>query len=589
MDAANLLKPMLARGELRCIGATTLEEYKHIEKDPAFERRFQKVLVGEPSIPDTVSILRGLKNKYETHHGVHINDSALVAAANLSSRYIQDRFLPDKAIDLVDEACAKVRCQLDSQPEVIDQLERRQLQLDVEATALKQEKDAASKQRLKVVEEQLKQIQSELEPLKKRHKADKERVSEVRALRKRREEIVKKMEAAERRKDLSTVADLRYGALPDITRKLEQKQKELESATSEPGQALLLSEVVDSENIAEIVSRWTGIPVSKLTQTQSAKLLDLGKVLQERVLGQPQAVQSVAEAVMRSRAGLSSSKQPASFLFLGSTGVGKTELAKALAYALFDDEKHLIRLDMSEYMEKHAVSRLIGAPPGYVGYDQGGQLTEAVRRKPYSVVLLDEVEKAHPEVLNTLLQVLDDGRLTDGKGRTVNFANCVMIMTSNLGSQHLNDKTVPFDGPEGPVPEKVKDMVMSAVRQHFRPEFLNRLDDIIVFSPLRKDSLRKIVVQQAQGVSDRLKEKDINLVLEPSAVDYVLEQAWDPLYGARPLRRFLDHNVATELSRMLLGGKLHDHSIVTVSSPRPPPKGSDGLVYHVQAKPHQDN
>ena len=320
MDAANLLKPMLARGELRCIGATTLEEYKHIEKDPAFERRFQKVLVGEPSIPDTVSILRGLKNKYETHHGVHINDSALVAAANLSSRYIQDRFLPDKAIDLVDEACAKVRCQLDSQPEVIDQLERRQLQLDVEATALRQEKDAASKQRLKVVEEQLKQVQSELEPLKRRHKQDKERVSEVRQLRKRREEIVKKMEAAERRKDLTTVADLRYGALPDISRKLEQKQKELEQATSEPGQALLLSEVVDSENIAEIVSRWTGIPVSKLTQTQSAKLLDLGQALQERVLGQPQAVQAVAEAVMRSRAGLSNSKQPASFLFLGSTG-----------------------------------------------------------------------------------------------------------------------------------------------------------------------------------------------------------------------------------------------------------------------------
>lgn len=584
MDAANLLKPMLARGELRCIGATTLEEYKHVEKDPAFERRFQKVMVGEPSIPDTVSILRGLKNKYETHHGVHLTDGALVAAANLSSRYIQDRFLPDKAIDLVDEACAKVRCQLDSQPEIIDQLERKQLQLDVEATALKSEKDPASKQRLKVVEETLKQVQAELAPLKKRHAAEKERVSEVRQLRRRREEIEKKMEAAERRRDLSTVADLRYGALPDITKKLEQKQKELDMNTN-PDSPMLLSEVVNQENIAEIVSRWTGIPVSKLTQSQSAKLLELPKVLGQRVLGQPQAVQLVAEAVMRSRAGLSSAKQPSSFLFLGSTGVGKTELAKALAYALFDDEKYLVRLDMSEYMEKHAVSRLIGAPPGYVGYDQGGQLTEVVRRKPYSVVLLDEVEKAHPEVLNALLQVLDDGRLTDGKGRTVNFSNCVMIMTSNLGSQYLNEKTIPFDAPEGPVPEKVKDMVMNVVRQHFRPEFLNRLDDIILFAPLRKESLRKIVVQQAQGVGDRLKEKDISLVLEPSAIDYVLEQAWDPAYGARPLRRFLDHNVATELSRMLLAGKLTEHSIVTVSSPRPSPKDGSGLVYHVKPKP----
>jgi len=329
--------------------------------------------------------------------------------------------------------------------------------------------------------------------------------------------------------------------------------------------------------------------VSKLTQSQSAKLLDLDKVLQERVLGQKQATQAVAEAVMRSRAGLSSAKQPASFLFLGATGVGKTELAKALAYALFDDEKYLVRLDMSEYMEKHAVSRLIGAPPGYVGYDQGGQLTEVIRRKPYSVVLLDEVEKAHPEVLNTLLQVLDDGRLTDGKGRTVNFANCVVIMTSNLGSQFLNEKTVPFDAPEGPVPEKVKDMVMSVVRQHFRPEFfLNRLDDIIVFSPLHKDSLRKIVILQAQGVADRLKEKDVTLVLDPSAVDFVLEQAWDPAYGARPLRRFLDHQVATELSRMLLGGRLSEHSTVTVSCPRPAPKDGSGLVFHVKPKPHQD-
>jgi ATP-dependent Clp protease ATP-binding subunit ClpB len=382
------------------------------------------------------------------------------------------------------------------------------------------------------------------------------------------------------------VADLRYGALPDITRKLEQKQKELENYTQTEGNQLLLSEVVDHENIAEIVSRWTGIPVSKLTQSQSAKLLELNKTLGDRVLGQKQAVQAVAEAVMRSRAGLSSSKQPASFLFLGSTGVGKTELAKALAFALFDNEKHLIRLDMSEYMEKHSVSRLIGAPPGYVGYDQGGQLTEVVRRKPYSVVLLDEVEKAHPEVLNALLQVLDDGRLTDGKGRTINFANTVMIMTSNLGSQYLSEKTIPFESKEDlPIPEKIRDMVMGVVRQHFRPEFLNRLDDIIIFSPLKKDSLRKIVIQQAQGVGDRLKEKDIALVLEPSAVDFVLEQAWDPAYGARPLRRFLDHHVATELSRMILSGKLPEHSIVTVSAPRPAPKDSDGLSFKVTPLP----
>jgi ATP-dependent Clp protease ATP-binding subunit ClpB len=584
MDAANLLKPMLARGELRCIGATTLEEYKHVEKDPAFERRFQKVMVGEPSIPDTVSILRGLKNKYETHHGVHIKDSALVAAANLSSRYIQDRFLPDKAIDLVDEACAKVRCQLDSQPEVIDQLERKQLQLDVEATALKSEKDNASKQRLKAVLEDLDKVKAELTPLKKRHEADKARVAEVRNLKRKLDQLTTKMEAAERRKDLSLVADLRYNAIPETRQKLERSTKELENYHAEHGDNRLLTEVVDQESIAEIVSRWTGIPVAKLTQSQSQKLLELPTILQQRVIGQKAAVQAVAEAVMRSRAGLANAKLPSSFLFLGSTGVGKTELAKALAFALFDNEKHMIRLDMSEYMEKHSVSRLIGAPPGYVGYEQGGQLTEAVRRKPYSVVLLDEVEKAHPEVLNALLQVLDDGRLTDGKGRTVNFSNAVIIMTSNLGSQHLSEKNVPLDAPEAPVPERVKEQVMNVVRQHFRPEFLNRLDDIVLFSPLRRDSLRKIVIQQAQGVGERLKERDIQLNLDASAVDFVLEQAWDPAYGARPLRRYLDHHVATELSRMLLAGKLPEHSTVTVSAPRP--MTADGqLVFRVTPHP----
>jgi ATP-dependent Clp protease ATP-binding subunit ClpB len=582
MDAANLLKPMLARGELRCIGATTLEEYKHVEKDPAFERRFQKVLVGEPSVPDTVSILRGLKNKYETHHGVHINDSALVAAATLSNRYIQDRFLPDKAIDLVDEACAKVRCQLDSQPEIIDQLERKQLQLDVEATALKSEKDAASKQRLKVVQETLAQVAGELGPLKKRHAADKARVDEVRALKRKLEQLTSKMEAAERRKDLGLVADMRFGAIPETQKKLDQKTKELENFHAEHGDHRLLTEVVDQHNIAEIVARWTGIPVAKLTQSQAQKLLELPQTLQQRVLGQTAAVQAVSEAVMRSRAGLSSAKQPASFLFLGSTGVGKTELAKALAFALFDSEKHMIRLDMSEYMEKHSVSRLIGAPPGYVGYEQGGQLTEQVRRKPYSVILLDEVEKAHPEVLNALLQVLDDGRLTDGKGRTVNFANAVLIMTSNLGSQHLSmaEKGANMDAPEGPVPERVKEMVMNVVRQHFRPEFLNRLDDIVVFAPLRKESLRKIVVQQTAQVAERLQERDITLRLEPSAIDFVLEQAWDPAYGARPLRRFLDHHVATELSRMVLGGALPEHSNVVVSAPRPMTKDGS-LIFKV--------
>jgi ATP-dependent Clp protease ATP-binding subunit ClpB len=513
---------------------------------------------------------------------VHINDSALVAAATLSNRYIQDRFLPDKAIDLVDEACAKVRCQLDSQPEIIDQLERKQLQLDVEATALKSEKDAASKQRLKVVQETLAQVQSELGPLKKRHAADKARVDEVRALKRKLEQLTSKMEAAERRKDLNLVADMRFGAIPETQKKLDQKTKELENFHAEHGDHRLLTEVVDQHNIAEIVARWTGIPVAKLTQSQAQKLLELPQTLQQRVLGQTAAVQAVAEAVMRSRAGLSSAKQPASFLFLGSTGVGKTELAKALAFALFDSEKHMVRLDMSEYMEKHSVSRLIGAPPGYVGYEQGGQLTEQVRRKPYSVILLDEVEKAHPEVLNALLQVLDDGRLTDGKGRTVNFANAVLIMTSNLGSQHLQtgEKNVNVDAPEGPVPERVKEMVMGAVRQHFRPEFLNRLDDIVVFAPLRKESLRKIVVQQSAQVAERLLERDVTLRLEPSAIDFVLEQAWDPAYGARPLRRFLDHHVATELSRMVLGGTLPEHSNVVVSAPRPMTKDAQ-LVFKV--------
>jgi ATP-dependent Clp protease ATP-binding subunit ClpB len=578
MDAANLLKPMLARGQLRCIGSTTLDEYrKYIEKDPAFERRFQQVFVGEPSVEDTISILRGLKEKYEAHHGVRISDAALVKAAQLSHRYITGRFLPDKAIDLVDEACASTRVQLDSQPEIIDQLERKLLQLEVEQTALSKEKDIGSQQRLEAVKEQIAQLKEQLQPLKARFEAETFLVDQLRSRMKKLEELKIKMADAERRRDLMLVADLKYGAIPELERSIQDLKNQIEKKkdemdTSNDEAAPLVSDLVGPEQITEVISRWTGIPVSKLNQSEREKLLHLDESLKKRVIGQDEAVEAVAQAVLRSRAGLSRPNQPTgSFLFLGSTGVGKTELAKALAYELFDDDKHIVRIDMSEYMEQHSVSRLIGAPPGYVGYEQGGQLTEAVRRRPYNVVLFDEVEKAHPRVMNVLLQVLDEGRLTDGQGKTVDFSNTVLILTSNLGSEYLLKPFTDF--------EKAKEKVMEAVRNHFRPEFLNRLDDIIIFHPLTDKNLHAIAKNMILRMTERLKEKDIDIDVNENALNFILKEAYDPAYGARPLRRYLEKNIMTELSKMIIRGDLPDHSLVLLDA------DNVGLKYHVEAKP----
>nr|CCA14066.1 heat shock protein 101 putative [Albugo laibachii Nc14] len=579
MDAANLLKPMLARGELRCIGATTLDEYRqHVEKDKAFERRFQQVMVKEPTVTDTVSILRGLKERYESHHGVQITDSALVTAAKLADRYITERFMPDKAIDIIDEACASVRVQLDSQPEAIDELERRQLQLQVEATALANEKDEVSKERLKKVQAELNTISDQLHPLIVQHQAEKERVNEVRRLKDKLQQLQLKIQKAERNQDLATVADLKYYAIPDIQKRIAQAK--INKKNEDENHPKLVSEVVRDEQICQIVSRWTGIPVSRLTSSTSDRLLHLEERIHNRVVGQEEAVNAVCEAVVRSRAGLSRREQPTgSFLFLGPTGVGKTELAKALAFELFDNDKHMVRIDMSEYMEEHSVARLIGAPPGYVGHEEGGQLTESIRRKPYNVVLLDEIEKAHPKVLNILLQLLDDGRLTDSHGRTVDFTNVVVIMTSNIGAEHLmalgsidvsprHSKKARI-GSEGdevtPAFVRQRELVLQQLRATIRPELLNRLDDIVVFSPLGRAQLRKIVSLQFESVAKRLKESHISMRVSVSALDVILEEAYDPQYGARPLKRYIEKHVVTGLSKLILMGRLPAKSHVEVT------------------------
>jgi len=585
MDAANLLKPLLARGALRCIGATTLDEYrKHIEVDKAFARRFQPVMVNEPSIEDTVSILRGIKESYQSHHGVSIKDSALVLSAKLAKRYITTRNLPDSAIDLIDEASARVRVQLDSQPEEIDRLERRKLQLQVEETALKAEKDAQSKERLKTCQAELSSLEEKLKPLMMKHQDEKSRLEEIRRLRNKIKEVNTKLLQAERERDLARVADLRYGALPDLEAQLQKVTMEDERIKQENAEDRLLTEVISEKEIAEVVSRWTGIPVNRLQKSESAKLLDLHKRLKQKVIGQDEAVDVIANAILRARAGLAPQGRPiCSALFLGPTGVGKTELAKSLAEELFDDRQNMIRIDMSEYMESHAVSRLVGAPPGYVGHDDGGQLTEAVRRKPYSVVLFDEVEKAHKDVFNILLQVFDDGRLTDSKGETVDFANTIIIMTSNLGSEYLIEAagaearkrrkfSAESDGsvtPPNPhmTMDQAKDMVQTELKQHFRPEFLNRIDEIAIFEPLRSDKLGAIVRQQLQIIVGPLKQdRNISVTVTDEAVQDIIAASFDPAYGARPLKRWMERSIATELARHLLTASIPDSSEVAIAS-----------------------
>eukprot|EP01130_Rhizamoeba_saxonica_P008632 TRINITY_DN348_c0_g1_i1.p1 TRINITY_DN348_c0_g1~~TRINITY_DN348_c0_g1_i1.p1 ORF type:complete len:730 (-),score=199.07 TRINITY_DN348_c0_g1_i1:24-2213(-) len=557
MDAANLLKPMLARGELRCIGATTLDEYRqHIEKDAAFERRFQQVYVKEPSVEDTISILRGLKERYESHHGVTITDRALIDAAFLSDRYITSRFLPDKAIDLIDEACANIRVSLDSQPEVIDQLQRRKLQLEVEATAMKKEDDSKSAKRLEDIISELADIGEKLNVLVAKYEKEKARVDRSSRLKVKLTKALTDLEIAQRRRDYEKISDLEFGLIPE----LKEQIKKIEQSNIKNESGSLLSDIVDSQHISEIIARWTGIPVSKLNESEREKLLHLSEELHKRVVGQDEAVEAVSDAVLRSRAGLSNENQPiGSFLFLGPTGVGKTELAKSLAYELFDDENNMVRIDMSEYMEQHSVSRLVGAPPGYVGHEDGGQLTEAVRRRPYTVVLFDEVEKAHPQVWNILLQVLDDGILTDNKGRTVDFSNTVIILTSNLGAEYLALLETDY------IADDVKEQVFEVVRRHFKPEFLNRLDDMVVFSPLSKVQLRTIVALQFVDLQSRLKERNITISVTEDGIDCIIENAYEAAYGARPIKRFIERNIGTEVGRLIVSGELEDGSILEIT------------------------
>lgn len=621
MDAANLLKPMLARGELRCIGATTLAEYReYVEKDAAFERRFQQVYVGEPSVQDTITILRGLKEKFEAYAGVKILDSALVQAAYLSNRYITNRFLPDKAIDLIDEACAFAKVQLESQPEQIDILERKRFQLEIEKTALKGEKSQIAKDRLQKVEEEIASLNEQLKPLMEQYKSEKKRIDEIGTMNKKLDEIRNKIAEAERRHDLALAADLKYYALPEVENRLKEleakREKELDEMIEEgdkfnrgkamnnnelfnekegesPKQApeqneRLLKEVIGPNEIANIVSKWTGIPVQRLSQGEAERFLHLAEHLHNRIIGQDEAVELVAEAILRSRAGLAREKAPAgSFLFLGPTGVGKTELAKALACELFDDEKYIVRIDMTEYMEKHSVSRLIGAPPGYVGYEESGQLTEAVRRRPYSIVLFDEVEKAHPEVINILLQVLDDGVLTDGKGRTVDFSNTVIIMTSNLGYRPL--QALALEG-RTDIDSATRGKVMEEVRQYLKPELINRLDDIILFHPLSQKELRTIIVNQIKYIEKRTAKQglmNMTLNITKEAQDFVLREAYDPAYGARPIRRYLEKHIVTRLSYLKIKGKLYPGCIVNIDySPEKVKNADDPILLNRKTSPY---
>ncbi|HYL06103.1 MAG TPA: ATP-dependent chaperone ClpB [Thermoanaerobaculia bacterium] len=553
-DAGNLLKPMLARGELHCIGATTLDEYrKNIEKDAALERRFQPVLVEPPTVEDTISILRGLRERFEVHHGVRIQDNALVAAAVLSSRYITDRFLPDKAIDLIDEACAMIRTEIDSMPQELDEATRRVMQLEIEEAALKKEKDKASKARLEDLRRELADLREQANAMKAQWEAEKQAIQKVRALREQIEKVRQEIEEAERQYDLNRAAELRHGRLPELERQLREQDARISG--KQDGARKLLREEVTDEEVAEIVSRWTGIPVTRLVEGERDKLLRLDEILHRRVVGQDEAVQLVADAVIRARSGIKDPRRPiGSFIFLGPTGVGKTELAKTLAESLFDSEENLIRIDMSEYMERHNVSRLIGAPPGYVGYEEGGQLTEAVRRKPYSVLLFDEIEKAHHDVFNVLLQILDDGRVTDAQGRTVDFKNTVIIMTSNIGSHLLLDGV----NDRGEISEAARNAVLRELRTHFRPEFLNRVDDIVLFKPLTLAEIELIVDLQTEDLRRRLADRGVRLELTGAARELVARQGFDPVYGARPLKRFLQHQLESRIGRALIAGEVHD-------------------------------
>lgn len=566
MDAGNMLKPMLARGELHCIGATTLDEYrKYIEKDAALERRFQPVMVDEPTVEDTISILRGIKERYELYHGVKITDGALVAAATLSNRYITDRFLPDKAIDLVDEACAMIKTELDSMPAELDELKRKIMQLEIEEAALKKEDDNLSRERLENLQKELAALREQFASGKAQWDNEKAAVDRISKLREELDDVNRQIELAQRNYDLEKAAQLQYGRLPELKKQIEAeenivKQKELS----------LVHESVTDEEIAKIISRWTGIPVSKLNESERNKTLHLADILHKRVIGQDEGVTKVTEAIIRSKAGIKDPSKPiGSFLFLGPTGVGKTELAKALAESLFDDEKNIVRLDMSEYMEKYSVSRLIGAPPGYVGYEEGGQLTEAVRRKPYSVVLFDEIEKAHPDVFNVLLQVLDDGRITDSQGRTVDFKNTIIILTSNIGSVHMLDG-IDENGNFSPECEKA---VMGELRASFRPEFLNRLDEIIMFKPLTKDNITGIIDLMVADLNKRLADREVTIKLTSAAKDYIVENGYDPMYGARPLRRYLQKTVETLSAKLILSGNVDAGDEIVIDVDR-----TEGLV-----------